>query len=40
LEIAFANLMILLVSFDGTIGRVSFGIEGCYSSGLRKTIQK
>lgn len=26
----------LLVSFDGTIGRVSFGIEGCYSSGIRK----
>ena len=26
----------LLVSFDGTIGRVSFGIEGAYSSGIRK----
>jgi len=26
----------LLVSFDGTVGRVSFGIEGCYSSGIRK----
>ena len=26
----------LLVSFDGTIGRVSFGLEGAYSSGIRK----
>lgn len=26
----------LLVSFDGTVGRVVFGIEGCYSSGMRK----
>jgi type I restriction enzyme S subunit len=26
----------LLVSFDGTVGRVSFGIQGCYSSGIRK----
>lgn len=26
----------LLVSFDGTVGRVVFGVEGCYSSGIRK----
>lgn len=26
----------LLVSFDGTIGRVTFGIAGVYSSGIRK----
>ena len=26
----------LLVSFDGTIGRVVFGIKGAYSSGIRK----
>jgi type I restriction enzyme S subunit len=26
----------LLVSFDGTVGRVSFGIQGCYSSGIKK----
>jgi len=26
----------LLVSFDGTVGRVMFGVEGCYSSGMRK----
>lgn len=26
----------LLVSFDGTVGRVVFGVEGCYSSGMRK----
>jgi type I restriction enzyme S subunit len=30
----------LLVSFDGTVGRVSFGIEGCYSSGIRKIYSK
>lgn len=26
----------LLISFDGTVGRVVFGVEGCYSSGIRK----
>ncbi len=26
----------LLVSFDGTVGRVIFGIQGAYSSGIRK----
>ena len=26
----------LMVSFDGTVGRVVFGIEGAYSSGIRK----
>lgn len=26
----------LLVSFDGTVGRVVFGVQGCYSSGMRK----
>ncbi len=30
----------ILVSFDGTVGRVSFGIEGCYSSGIRKIYSK
>ena len=30
----------LLVSFDGTVGRVSFGLEGCYSSGIRKIYSK
>ncbi|HOJ37241.1 MAG TPA: restriction endonuclease subunit S [Ignavibacteriales bacterium] len=30
----------LLVSFDGTVGRVSFGIQGCYSSGIRKIYSK
>jgi len=26
----------VLVSFDGTVGRVVFGVQGCYSSGIRK----
>lgn len=26
----------LLISFDGTVGRTVFGIEGCFSSGIRK----
>lgn len=26
----------LLMSFDGTIGRINFGLEGAYSSGIRK----
>ena len=30
----------LLVSFDGTVGRVIFGIEGAYSSGIRKIYSK
>jgi len=30
----------LLVSFDGTVGRVSFGLVGCYSSGIRKIYSK
>jgi len=30
----------LLVSFDGTVGRVSFGLVGCYSSGIRKVYSK
>jgi len=30
----------LLVSFDGTVGRVSFGLVGCYSSGIRKVHSK
>ena len=30
----------LLVSFDGTVGRVSFGLAGCYSSGIRKIYSK
>ena len=30
----------LLVSFDGTVGRVSFGLAGCYSSGIRKIHSK
>jgi type I restriction enzyme S subunit len=30
----------LLVSFDGTVGRISFGLVGCYSSGIRKIYSK
>jgi type I restriction enzyme S subunit len=30
----------LLVSFDGTVGRASFGLVGCYSSGIRKIYSK
>jgi Restriction endonuclease S subunits len=30
----------LLVSFDGTVGKVSFGLVGCYSSGIRKVYSK
>jgi len=30
----------LLVSFDGTVGRIAFGIEGAYSSGIRKIYSK
>jgi len=30
----------LLVSFDGTVGRVIFGLEGAYSSGIRKIFSK
>jgi type I restriction enzyme S subunit len=30
----------LLVSFDGTVGRVSFGLVGSYSSGIRKVYSK
>ena len=34
------NFEDLLVSFDGTVGRVSFGLVGCYSSGIRKIYSK
>jgi len=30
----------VLVSFDGTPGKVSIGLEGCYSSGIRKIYSK
>jgi len=30
----------LLVSFDGTVGRVAFGLKGAYSSGIRKVYSK
>ena len=30
----------ILISLDGTIGIVRFGIYGCYSSGIRKVISK
>ena len=30
----------LLVSFDGTVGKVAYGLSGTYSSGLRKITSK
>lgn len=30
----------ILVSFDGTIGKIGFGINGCYSSGLQRVTSK
>ncbi len=30
----------LLMSFDGTVGRVTFGLKGAYSSGIRKIYSK
>lgn len=30
----------LLMSFDGTVGRINFGLEGAFSSGIRKIYSK
>ncbi|MBZ9628162.1 restriction endonuclease subunit S [Psychroflexus sp. CAK1W] len=30
----------ILITLDGTVGKVAMGLEGCYSSGLRKIVYK
>lgn len=33
-----ANIFNILISFDGSLGRIAIGLNGCYSSGIRKVV--